>query len=632
MSWPRFTKPMACALWLAGAWLSSAHASRFAEIAPERVASLIQQLPEKPSGLGPACQDRSAWGRSDVQRRLQDITKAAEKIAAQPVPAWDDEAYLDYSRNGVRGNGERIMNARKAGLHVLVLAECSQWAGSYLPAISRLLQGLSTQPTWTWPAHDKDLRNFRGQRFEVDLFAADTANELAQTLYLLGDKLDGPTRKMVRDAVMQRVLAPVRASFEAGGKDHWWLKADHNWNAVCLKGVTGTALAMLPDREDRAVFVAGAEHYIRNYLGGFPPDGYALEGPGYWNYGFSHYTELREMLTQATAGRLDLFDHPLVREVALYGYRFEMTPGNVELFGDAGRNTRMDDTTRAYANEAYGLGQPQTLFSQSVSVNAPANSSPLVQASIKLFSQPAPAGHGSASAVGLQTYFNTVGVLVSRPGSGETLGFAFKAGGNGNHSHNDVGSYTIALGAEQPVGDAGATVYSSKTFSKDRFTIRGINSWGHPVPVMAGQLQRESTKVKAPVLEQRGDVNGSMMRIDMKPAYAVESLQKLERSAQHIRGPEPKVIIEDAFRFSTPQTFESAIISTGQFQRVADDTLDFWQKQEHLRAKISASQAFELQTETVTEEGLTFNRTAIRLLQAATGNAWVRMEFTPAPR
>jgi hypothetical protein len=510
MSWPRFPKLMACTLWLAGAWLSSAHAGRFAEIAPERVASLTQQLPEKPSGLGPACQDRSAWGRADVQRRLQEVTKAAEKISAQPVPAWDDEAYLDYSRNGVRGNGERMMNARKAGLHVLVLAECSQWTGSYLPAISRLLQALSTQPTWTWPAHDKDLRNFRRQRFEVDLFAADTANELAQTLYLL--------------------------------------------------------------------------------------------------------------------------DHPLVREVALYGYRFEMTPGNVALFGDAGRNARMDDTTRAYANEAYGLGQPQTLFSQSVSVNAPANSSPLVQASIKLFSQPAPAGHGSASAVGLQTYFNTVGVLVSRPGSGETLGFAFKAGGNGNHSHNDVGSYTIAFGAEQPVGDAGATVYSSKTFSKDRFTIRGINSWGHPVPVVAGQLQRESTKVKAPVLEQRGDVNGSMMRIDMKPAYAVESLQKLERSAQHIRGPKPKVIIEDAFRFSTPQTFESAIISTGQFQRVADDTLDFWQKREHLRAKISASQAFELQTETVTEEGLTFNRTAIRFLQAATGNAWVRMEFTPAPR
>jgi len=632
MQRPRFPNLWACVLWLAGALLSSAHAGRFVDIAPERVASLTQQLPEKPSGLGPACLDRSAWGQADVQRRLQEVTKAAGKIAAQPVPPWDDEAYLEYSRNGVRGNGERMMNARKAGLHVLVLAECSQWAGSYLPSISRLLQALSTQPTWTWPAHDKDLRNFRGQRFEVDLFAADTANELAQALYLLGDKLDGPTRKMVRDTVVQRVLAPVRASYETGGKDHWWLKADHNWNAVCLKGVTGTALALLPNREDRAVFVAGAEHYIRNYLGGFPPDGYALEGPGYWNYGFSHYTELREMLMQATAGRLDLFDNPLVREVALYGYRFEMTPGNVALFGDAGRNTRMDDTTRAYANEAYGLGQPQTLFSQSVSVNAPANSSPLVQASIKLFSKPTPAGHGRASTVGLQTYFNTVGVLVSRPGPGETLGFAIKAGGNGNHSHNDVGSYTIALGAEQPVGDAGATVYSSKTFSKDRFTIRGINSWGHPVPEVAGQLQLESTKVKAPVLEQRSDANGSMMRIDMKPAYALDSLQKLERSAQHIRGPEPKVIIEDAFRFSTPQTFESAIISTGQFQRVADGTLDFWQKREHLRAKISASQAFEIQTETVTEEGLTFNRTAIRFLQAVTGEAWVRMEFTPAPR
>jgi len=166
----------------------------------------------------------------------------------------------------------------------------------------------------------------------------------------------------------------------------------------------------------------------------------------------------------------------------------------------------MDDTICAYAYEAYGLGQPQTLFSQSVSVNAPANSSPLVQASIKLFSKPTPAGHGSAPAVGLQTYFNAGrgGVLASRPGPGETLGFAIKAGGNGNHSHNDVGSYTIALGAEQPVGDAGATVYSPGTFSKDRFTIRGINSWatrshgGGPVATRVHQGQSASSRGTVP--------------------------------------------------------------------------------------------------------------------------------------
>lgn len=619
-------------LLLAYACCVGASASTFTEIKPERVRALTHLLADEPSGTGPTCADRSAWERADVQVRLQEVTKAAPKIADQPVPAWDDAAYLEYSRNGVRGNGERMMNARKAGLHVLVLAECAQWQGRYLPAITRLLQALTSQPTWTWAAHDKTLRSYRDHNYEVDLMAADTAHELGQALYVLGSKLDDATQAAVRQAIQQRVLDPVRRSYVKGGKDHWWLQADHNWNAVCLKGLTGAALAVLASKEDRAVFMAGAEHYIQRYLSGFPADGYALEGPGYWNYGFSHFVELRELLMQATQGQLDLFAPDKVREIALYGYRYEMAPGQVALFGDAGRSTRMDDFTRAYANQALQLGQPQTLGAQPIGASASANSSPLVQASLKLFAKPALALSAAASSsepMGLHTLFGSVGVLVSRPGSGETLGFAIKAGGNGNHSHNDVGSYAIALGAEQPVGDAGATVYSSKTFSKERFTIRGINSWGHPVPVVGGQLQQESTKVKAPILAHHLDAQGGMVRIDMKPAYALATLQKLERTAQHTRAPEAKISIEDAFRFQSPQTFETAIISTGQVELLPGNTIDFWQKREHLLATVTASQPFTLSSETVTEEGLTFTRVAVRLVQAAS-EGFVRIEFRPA--
>ena len=83
----------------------------------------------------------------------------------------------------------------------------------------------------------------------------------------------------------------------------WWLSSTNNWNAVCLAGVTGAALATVESRRDRAFFAAAAEENIQSYLRGFTPDGYCSEGVGYWNYGFGHYMMLAETLRQASGGR-----------------------------------------------------------------------------------------------------------------------------------------------------------------------------------------------------------------------------------------------------------------------------------------------------------------------------------------
>lgn len=607
----------------------------YAELDDARIVTLVAQLPAQPAGIGPACADRARWGTPEVAARTRSVIDAAEKLLTQEFPAWDDKLYLEYSQRGTRPAGERMMNARKAWLYPLVLAECVSWTGRYLPAIQRTLDELVAQPTWTWAAHDGSLRSFRDHRYEVDLFTADTAHDIAQTLWLLGDHVPAATRAKLMAALEARVFAPVRETLRSGNKDHWWLHAEHNWNAVCLKGVVGAALAVLPDVRERALFAAMGEHYIRYYLKGFPEDGYSVEGPGYWNYGFSHFVVLREQLLDATQGKLDLFrdesgNELKVRNIALYSYRYEMLPGNVAAFGDASPRTKMDELTRAYTNAALGLGQAQQLAEVPITPSAPGNAAPLAEASLKLFMRPQSLRVGIASEVGLQGWFGTVGVLVSRPAAGQKLAASIKAGGNANHSHNDVGSYTVALGEEQPVGDAGATVYSSKTFSKERYTIRGINSWGHPVPVVNGELQREATKVKAPVLMTRFSDAEDAITIDMRPAYAVSGLKLLERSLRHAREGAGSVEIEDRFEAASPIGFEVAIICTGNWRKRDDDRLEFWQKKEHLIAQIEASTDYEIVSEKVDEEGLAFTRVAIRQ-KAAQSKGFVRVLYTPAP-
>ncbi|NVO06147.1 MAG: hypothetical protein HXX19_09590, partial [Rhodoferax sp.] len=223
--------------------------------------------------------------------------------------------------------------------------------------------------------------------------------------------------------------------------------------------------------------------------------------------------------------------------MALYGYRIEMLPNNVAAFGDAPTKTRMDEFSRSYANDALNLGQSQHLAALAVAAGQAGNDAPLAKAAFVLFGEVRPATNALASsqAIGLSSYFDSVGVLVSRPAAGSRLAVSIKAGGNENHSHNDVGSYTIGLATEQPTGDVGATQYSAKTFSKDRYSIPAISSWGHPVPVVAGTLQLQADKIKPRVLSTRLTDDIDEITINMADAYSVPVLRSLTRTLMHDR-------------------------------------------------------------------------------------------------
>lgn len=621
----RATLGVALALLLGGA----APPPAFTPLSVDRIAELAALLPEAPAGYGPACADRAAWTQPAIKSRLGDATKAADALLKQSFPAWSDEAYLDYSVTGARGRGERMMNDRKAWLMPLTLAECVEAQGRYLPALEQAMRAIASQPSWVWPAHDYGLRNFRDRSFEVDLFAADSAHDLAQILFMLGDRLSPETKAEVAAALEARVFAPIRQTLTRGGKAHWWLQAKHNWNAVCLKGVTGAALATLPDRRDRALFVAGAEKFIGNYVAGFPADGYSVEGPSYWNYGFSHFTALRELLVGATQEKLDLFADPRIRPIALYAYRIEMAPDVIAAFGDAPRTTRIDGLTRAYVNAAFGLGMPHRLADLPIRARERANAAAVVDAVMTLFAEPLPAPEAGGARFGLASYFDAVGVLISRAAPGGRLGVSIKAGGNGNHSHNDIGSYSIALGVAQPTGDPGMTVYSSKTFSSQRYTIKAINSYGHPVPLVAGIMQSLATSVTPKVLATQLDDSASGMTIDMAPAYPVAALNSLTRQLTHRRVGEEAIEIEDRFGFSTPESFEVAIIALGDWKILSDGRIDLSQGDQRLVARIEASAPFEVIAEKIDEEGLAFTRLAVRVV-GKNRDGWIRQRFTPS--
>src|SRR5579875_1578751 len=72
----------------------------YGELSPARVQNIAEWIPSQPSGFGRVCSDRAAW--SEQSSRLTNFLDAAQQAILKPVPAFDEEAYLQYTRTGDR--------------------------------------------------------------------------------------------------------------------------------------------------------------------------------------------------------------------------------------------------------------------------------------------------------------------------------------------------------------------------------------------------------------------------------------------------------------------------------------------------------------------------------------------------
>lgn len=94
---------------------------------------------------------------------------------------------------------------------------------------------------------------------------------------MLDDCLSPEVKARVQCAFREKVFRPVYRCLEET-KPFWWFTVTNNWNSVCLAGVTGAALTLLADKEERAYFVAAAEKYNVYGMKGYADDGYCSEG------------------------------------------------------------------------------------------------------------------------------------------------------------------------------------------------------------------------------------------------------------------------------------------------------------------------------------------------------------------
>jgi hypothetical protein len=554
----------------------------------ERIAKIAGWLSPHPGVFCPSASDRTFWDKLNLDDEA--ILKNAENLLREPIPALPEELYRDFEKTGRRQPFETPYFGRLQRANDLALAECLEMKGRFLAPLREILSEILSEPTWVMPAHDRDKSALQGKPTNVDLGAVARASSLATIFQWLGDQLGPELKERLRSEIRLRAVDPYLARvYEDAQTPFFWIDGDSNWNAVCHAGVTYAALATVEDRETRARVVAGVAAHIVSYLNGFTPDGYCSEGIGYWNYGFGHFVLLAENLLAATKGNLDLYSDPGVAADVAFPLRFELAPNLFPSFSDNSPAARVDSGILSLLSRRYELpaappSQPAPPLSEAdLKQNPPAaqiRRAPRHQGNLSMsdltLNPPATTRPRQSipELTPLRGYFPDAGVLVSRPTNPKDgLAVAMKGGNNNeHHNHNDLGSYVLAVNGGVVMGDVGGERYSKRTFSPQRYESSVLSSYGHPVPVVNGQLQATGAQAEAIVKTADFSETSDLFVLDLTKGYPAPGLTKLTRTFTYRRAGKTSFEVLDEMKSSAPLTFGTVLMTFGTVERKTDDT------------------------------------------------------------
>jgi Heparinase II/III-like protein. len=576
----------------------------------ERVQQIAEMLPEQTKGIGHNYKDREVWGRLYQSGKYDQTIFFADSILKKGFPAWRQDLYDRVFTHGDTQSGKTMINTRLRALAILVWSECLENKGRFVPMIREALYDIMAQKSWVNP------RNFNQKNYGglVELATAMNATALSQTVYLLDDKLPEKVKKDVLRSLYTRAYNPIMEALDRKNTDHdHWLTSTGNWNPVCLEGLTVSVLTLISDRMERAKFITMSERYVQNYSLGFTDDGYCSEGINYYNYGMRHYIVLREKILEHTAGKIDLFtQNPKIREIAQFPVNMEIINDVYPAIADCEMDMKPLPVVIYYLNKALGLGfnmEKQEPVGQSDN---------LTDALICLFPNSSDSVKATEEIISyrLRSYFNDAGVLVVRPfeNSVKQMGACLKGGHNKeHHNHNDVGSYTLVVDDRMMIEDPGLIPYNIKTFSAERYTaFKSLASYGHPVPLVAGKLQRNARDARAVIVEMEQTDKTDRIKMDISSVYDVPDLGSLTREFVFNRE-SVSLTVKDEFTFRKPQVFETAITTRAGWKRDGNKIL-LERDGRKANAIIETNGCgFNIYEEVISEGGKPYTRLAIRL-------------------
>jgi hypothetical protein len=499
--------------------------------------------------------NRKGWEQVPDELK-KDYIRNAEKLLGASWGELKASEFMQFKRTGNRTVFEAITFERRNKLNVLVLGELFENKGRFTDDIINGIWIICEESWWGVPAHNGNRNNKEPLPnildSYVDLFDAETGAALAWTYYLLKEKLDAVspyiTQRMLTE-LERRILIPcIKNDFNWMGVHGESL---NNWTPwICSNWMT-VALLCDKDANRRLDAVYKAMQSVDRFVNPYPADGGCDEGPGYWDRAGASLFDCLELLDLASAGKIRIYDQPLVKNMGNYIYKAHIADNYYVNFADAGAivhpsaalvyrygKSILDDTMQQfgiYLADRYQFGKKASGGSLGRQLPALFNLQEL---------------KGEAKAPLLRDVWLPdlqVAIARARAGSAEGLYVAIKGGHNSeSHNHNDIGNFIVYADGKPVLIDVGVEAYTAKTFSSQRYEIWTMQSAYHNLPTINGVQQAPGRNYAADKVSYSSTDKKAVFSLDIAKAYPeAAKLASWKRTLTYNRGQSGD--IEDAY-------------------------------------------------------------------------------------
>ncbi|NLC47254.1 MAG: hypothetical protein GX766_08955, partial [Firmicutes bacterium] len=249
------------------------------------------------------------------------------------------------------------------------------------------------------------------------------------------------------------------------------------------------------------------------------------EGPGYWSKAAGSLFDCLEILTAATAGKINVFNHRLIKEMGQYLVRVHIAGKYYINFADAKPELSIDSALVWAYGERTGDADLKALAASSRRADLDNGSQAVHSYPLRylryLFTFTQFDLELETPYLG-DVWLADLQVMAAReqPGSSKGLYLAAKGGHNDeSHNHNDVGQFLVYIDGKPVLIDPGVEDYTAKTFSSRRYEIWTMQSAYHNLPIINGCMQEAGRGYRATAADYNAQAEQAELSLNLEAAY-----------------------------------------------------------------------------------------------------------------
>jgi hypothetical protein len=510
------------------------------------------------------------WAQRLPDSTGKQLIAQAEKLMNQPFTSIPASVTLEYVRNGNRSNYERLSFDKRNRLFSLAVAESIEGKGRFMDAIANGIWNICEETYWGVTAHIGTQKRGSGLPDvtdpTVDLFGAETASVLALTDYLVGARLD-TVSPLLRERIRYEANRKILWSYENEVSRYGYLGNGkrtakvNNWNPWVVSNCTMAFLLLEKNQDRRVKLLLQSMSLLDLYINGLGDDGATDEGPSYWFAAGLALFDGLQMISDATRGSIQVFDHPLIQQLGSYIYKTHIDGAYFVNVADATPSIKADGVgifrfgkaVQDTAMMGFGSWAYHTIDDKKPKLESffrPRQLWNLLGAAECAAVTPA---ENKVSAM----YLPSVELMTAR--SSDNLFVASHGGNNAeSHNHNDVGDFAVYYHGAPVLIDAGKGTYMAVTFSKNRYTLWYNTSPYHNLPTINEEEQPAGAAAKATEVAFTTGNLQTDFRMNIANAYPEKA--GVQQWIRHLRLQSAKnqLTVQDSALFTQPASLRQS--------------------------------------------------------------------------